>query len=182
VPWTWVGPSSWVRSRTPTESERSRERTLPPRFHGLCLRNRRSGVAACPLMKDARSPARYSATFATSSGVAMRCTGRIYELLELWFNAVTIHAGPSIAVGRMEFTATPDLKEGAEFDHLRTQLSLAPGCTSLHLVTYPPSSVFSDPSFNVEEGITEPPAGTHASLRRGDFWHQCLPVAQSLPC
>jgi hypothetical protein len=56
-------------------------------------------------------------------------------------------------------SGTPDLNKEQEFDHYPDSFVPAPGGTSLHMVTYPPSSVFSDPSFDREAARKE-------SLRR----------------
>src|SRR5258708_20396200 len=45
---------------------------------------------------------------------------------------------------------TPDLNKEQKFDLYPDSVVPGPGGTSLHLVTYPPSSVFSDPSFDGE--------------------------------
>src|SRR5258707_5224721 len=51
--------------------------------------------------------------------------------------------------------ATPDLNQEQKRDHYRDSVVPGPGGTSLHLVTFPPSSVFSDPSFDGEAARKE---------------------------
>ena len=51
--------------------------------------------------------------------------------------------------------ATPDLKNEQRFDRYPGSIVPGPGGTSLHLVTYPPSSVFSAPSFDREAARKE---------------------------
>ena len=50
---------------------------------------------------------------------------------------------------------TPDLREEQRFDRYPDSVVPAPGGTSLHFVTLPPSSVFADPSFNGEAARRE---------------------------
>src|SRR6266852_2275642 len=45
---------------------------------------------------------------------------------------------------------TPDLREEQRFDRYPESVVPEPGGTSLHFVTFPPSSVFADPSFDGE--------------------------------
>jgi hypothetical protein len=45
---------------------------------------------------------------------------------------------------------TPDLREEQRFDRYPDSVVPGPGGTSLHFVTFPPSSVFADPSFDGE--------------------------------
>ncbi len=45
---------------------------------------------------------------------------------------------------------TPDLREEQRFDRYPDSVVPGPGGTSLHFVTFPPSSVFADPSFESE--------------------------------
>jgi hypothetical protein len=45
---------------------------------------------------------------------------------------------------------TPDLREEQRFDRYRKSVVPGPGGTSLHFATFPPSSVFADPSFDGE--------------------------------
>ena len=51
--------------------------------------------------------------------------------------------------------ATPDLNIQQKFDRYPDSVVPGPGGTSLHLVTFPPSSVFSDPSFDGEAARKE---------------------------
>jgi hypothetical protein len=44
--------------------------------------------------------------------------------------------------------ATPDLGKKQRFDHYPDSVVPGPGGTSLHFVTFPPGSVFADPSFD----------------------------------
>jgi mannose-6-phosphate isomerase-like protein (cupin superfamily) len=44
--------------------------------------------------------------------------------------------------------ATPDLREEQRFDRYPDSIVPGPGGTSLHFVTFPPGSVFADPSFD----------------------------------
>ena len=46
--------------------------------------------------------------------------------------------------------ATPDLSKDQRFDRHPDSVVPGPGGTSLHFVTFPPASVFSDPSFDGE--------------------------------
>jgi mannose-6-phosphate isomerase-like protein (cupin superfamily) len=50
---------------------------------------------------------------------------------------------------------TPDLREEQRFDRYLDSVVPGPGGTSLHLVTFPPSSVFADPSFDGEAARSE---------------------------
>jgi mannose-6-phosphate isomerase-like protein (cupin superfamily) len=50
---------------------------------------------------------------------------------------------------------TPDLREEQRFDHYPESVVPGPGGTSLHFVTFPPSSVFADPSFDGEAARRE---------------------------
>jgi mannose-6-phosphate isomerase-like protein (cupin superfamily) len=50
---------------------------------------------------------------------------------------------------------TPDLNKEQRFDRYPDSVVPGPGGTSLHLVTYPPGSVFSDPSFDREAARKE---------------------------
>jgi len=45
-------------------------------------------------------------------------------------------------------STTPDLSKEQQFDHYPESVVPGPGGTSLHFVTFPPSSVFADPSFD----------------------------------
>src|SRR6266576_3540527 len=47
-------------------------------------------------------------------------------------------------------TATPDLSKEQRFDRFPDSVVPGPGGTSLHFVTFPPASGFSDPSFDGE--------------------------------
>jgi hypothetical protein len=51
--------------------------------------------------------------------------------------------------------ATPDLNTKQNFDRYPDSVVPGPGGTSLHLVTFPPGSVFSDPSFDSEAAMKE---------------------------
>jgi mannose-6-phosphate isomerase-like protein (cupin superfamily) len=55
--------------------------------------------------------------------------------------------------------STPDLREEQRFDRYPESVVPGPGGTSLHFVTFPPSSVFADPSFDGEA------AGREALIR-----------------
>ena len=50
---------------------------------------------------------------------------------------------------------TPDLREEQRFDRYPESVVPGPGGTSLHFVTFPPSSVFADPSFDGEAARKE---------------------------
>jgi mannose-6-phosphate isomerase-like protein (cupin superfamily) len=50
---------------------------------------------------------------------------------------------------------TPDLRDEQKFDRYPDSVVPGPGGTSLHCVTFPPSSVFADPSFDGEAARTE---------------------------
>jgi hypothetical protein len=50
---------------------------------------------------------------------------------------------------------TPDLSKEQRFDHYPDSVVPGPGGTSLHFVTFPPSSVFADPSFDGEAARRE---------------------------
>ena len=50
---------------------------------------------------------------------------------------------------------TPDLNQEQKLDLYPDSVVPGPGGTSLHLVTFPPSSVFSDPSFDGEAARKE---------------------------
>ena len=50
---------------------------------------------------------------------------------------------------------TPDLREEQRFDRYPDSVVPGPGGTSLHFVTFPPSSVFADPSFDGEAARSE---------------------------
>jgi hypothetical protein len=52
-------------------------------------------------------------------------------------------------------TTTPDLREEQRFDRYPDSIVPGPGGTSLHFVTFPPSSVFADPSFDSEAANSE---------------------------
>jgi mannose-6-phosphate isomerase-like protein (cupin superfamily) len=52
-------------------------------------------------------------------------------------------------------TATPDLSKEQRFDRYPDSVVPGPGGTSLHFVTFPPASVFSDPSFDGEAARDE---------------------------
>jgi hypothetical protein len=52
-------------------------------------------------------------------------------------------------------SATPDLSEEQRFDSDPDSVVPGPGGTSLHLVTFPPGSVFADPSFDGEAAQKE---------------------------
>jgi mannose-6-phosphate isomerase-like protein (cupin superfamily) len=54
---------------------------------------------------------------------------------------------------------TPDLRQDQRFDRYPESVVPGPGGTSLHFVTFPPSSVFADPSFDGEA------AGSEALIR-----------------
>src|SRR5260370_2910355 len=51
--------------------------------------------------------------------------------------------------------ATPDLSTEQRFDSYADSVVPGPGGTSLHFVTFPPASVFSDPSFDGEAARDE---------------------------
>ncbi len=51
--------------------------------------------------------------------------------------------------------ATPDLSKEQRFDRYPDSVVPGPGGTSLHFVTFPPSSVFADPSFDGEAARKE---------------------------
>jgi len=51
--------------------------------------------------------------------------------------------------------ATPDLREEQRFDSYPASIVPGPGGTSLHLVTFPPGSVFADPSFDGDAARSE---------------------------
>jgi mannose-6-phosphate isomerase-like protein (cupin superfamily) len=51
--------------------------------------------------------------------------------------------------------AAPDLSKEQRFDRYPDSVVPGPGGTSLHFVTFPPASVFSDPSFNGEAARDE---------------------------
>ncbi len=61
-----------------------------------------------------------------------------YEHTLIWMNATT-----------------PDLSKEQRFDHYPESVVPGPGGTSLHFVTFPPSSVFADPSFDGEAARRE---------------------------
>ena len=61
-----------------------------------------------------------------------------YEHTLIWLNA-----------------ATPDLSKQQTFDRYPDSVVPGPGGTSLHFVTFPPASVFSDPSFDGEAARDE---------------------------
>src|ERR1700693_4277011 len=61
-----------------------------------------------------------------------------YEHTLIWLNA-----------------ATPDLSKEQRFDCYPDSVVPGPGGTSLHFVTFPPASVFSDPSFDREAARDE---------------------------
>jgi hypothetical protein len=50
---------------------------------------------------------------------------------------------------------TPNVRNGQEFFRYPLSLVPGPGCTSLHFVTFPPSSVLTDPSFDGEAARRE---------------------------
>jgi mannose-6-phosphate isomerase-like protein (cupin superfamily) len=50
---------------------------------------------------------------------------------------------------------TPDLRKKQELDHYPESVVPGPGGTSLHLVTFPPSSAFAEPSFDAEAARRE---------------------------
>lgn len=50
---------------------------------------------------------------------------------------------------------TPDLSEEQRFDRYPDSVVPGPGGTSLHFVTFPPGSVFADPSFDGEAASAE---------------------------
>lgn len=50
---------------------------------------------------------------------------------------------------------TPDLSEEQRFDRYPDSVVPGPGGTSLHFVTFPPGSVFADPSFDGEAARSE---------------------------
>jgi len=52
-------------------------------------------------------------------------------------------------------TATPDLSKEQRFDRYPDSVVPGPGGTSLHFVTFPPGSVFADPSFEGESARAE---------------------------
>lgn len=51
--------------------------------------------------------------------------------------------------------ATPDLSKEQRFDRYPDSVVPGPGGTSLHIVTFPPDSVFADPSFDGEAARNE---------------------------
>jgi mannose-6-phosphate isomerase-like protein (cupin superfamily) len=51
--------------------------------------------------------------------------------------------------------STPDLREEQRFDRYPESVVPGPGGTSLHFVTFPPSSVFANPSFDGEAARRE---------------------------
>jgi hypothetical protein len=51
--------------------------------------------------------------------------------------------------------ATPDLREEQRLDRYPDSVVPGPGGTSLHFVTFPPGSVFADPSFDGEAARSE---------------------------
>jgi hypothetical protein len=51
--------------------------------------------------------------------------------------------------------AIPDLSKGQKFDRYPDSVVPGPGGTSLHFVTFPPGSVFADPSFDGEAASKE---------------------------
>jgi mannose-6-phosphate isomerase-like protein (cupin superfamily) len=51
--------------------------------------------------------------------------------------------------------STPDLRKEQRFDRYPESVVPGPGGTSLHFVTFPPSSVFTDPSFDSEAARRE---------------------------
>jgi hypothetical protein len=51
--------------------------------------------------------------------------------------------------------ATPDLRKEQRLDRYSDSIVPGPGGTSLHFVTFPPASVFSDPSFDNEAARSE---------------------------
>jgi mannose-6-phosphate isomerase-like protein (cupin superfamily) len=61
-----------------------------------------------------------------------------YEHTLIWLNA-----------------ATPDLSQGQKLDGYPDSVVPGPGGTSLHFVTFPPSSVFADPLFDGEAASKE---------------------------
>jgi hypothetical protein len=61
-----------------------------------------------------------------------------YEHTLIWINA-----------------STPDLSKEQTFDRYPDSIVPGPGGTSLHFVTFPPASVFSDPSFDGEAARDE---------------------------
>jgi mannose-6-phosphate isomerase-like protein (cupin superfamily) len=50
---------------------------------------------------------------------------------------------------------TPDLRKEQRFDHYSESVVPGPGGTSLHFVTFPPSAVFAEPSFDGEAAQRE---------------------------
>jgi len=50
---------------------------------------------------------------------------------------------------------TPDLRKEQKFDRYSGSVVPGPGGTSLHFVTFPPGSVFTDPSFDGEAATSE---------------------------
>ena len=50
---------------------------------------------------------------------------------------------------------TPDLREEQRFERYPDSVVPGPGGTSLHFVTFPPGSIFADPSFDGEAARTE---------------------------
>ena len=50
---------------------------------------------------------------------------------------------------------TPDLREEQRFDRYPDSIVPGPGGTSLHFVTFPPGSVFADPSFHGDAARSE---------------------------
>ena len=51
--------------------------------------------------------------------------------------------------------AIPDLRSEQKFDRYPDSVVPGPGGTSLHFVTFPPGSIFADPSFDVEASQEE---------------------------
>ena len=52
-------------------------------------------------------------------------------------------------------TTTPDLRQEQRFDRYPDSVVPGPGGTSFHFVTFPPSEVFANPSFDGEAGRSE---------------------------
>jgi hypothetical protein len=52
-------------------------------------------------------------------------------------------------------STTPDLRKEQRFDHYPESVVPGPGGTSLHFVTFPPSAVFAEPSFDGEAAQSE---------------------------
>jgi hypothetical protein len=50
---------------------------------------------------------------------------------------------------------TPDLRDEQRFDRYPDSVVPGPGGTSLHFLTFPPGSVFADPSFDGEAARTD---------------------------